>query len=338
MANSKYEYVKDFETSTTLLPHTYTIVRIDGVSFSQFAITHHWKKPMDERAVALMNACAIECMKRFPDIIMAYGVSDEFSFLFNPFTTLYSRRLDKIISVLVSTFASQFVFLWPHYFDIHDEPLQSPPSFDARATSYPTLESARDYFSWRQVDCHINALYNLAFTNLVEKEKLSNHEAHLVLGPTDSAQKNEILFSRFGINYNNSSEVYRKGNILIWSVDNMKPTENTESEQKSIENNDTMSDNASIEPTGMQDSNSPSISRKRSPPKPKRSVHVIHEDMINPSFYDRHIGILPYIPSRDLLQAAKIAKKQEKRQKYNEMKQSTLATITTTTATTTTTI
>lgn len=36
MANSKYEYVKTFEQSTTLLPNTYMVVRIDGRGF------HKW--------------------------------------------------------------------------------------------------------------------------------------------------------------------------------------------------------------------------------------------------------------------------------------------------------
>ena len=33
MANSKYEYVKTFEQSTTLLPATYVVVRLDGRGF-----------------------------------------------------------------------------------------------------------------------------------------------------------------------------------------------------------------------------------------------------------------------------------------------------------------
>jgi tRNA(His) guanylyltransferase len=41
------------------------------------------------------------------------------------------------------------------------------PSFDARLVSYPNLKSLRDYFSWRQVDCHINNLYNYCFWLLV---------------------------------------------------------------------------------------------------------------------------------------------------------------------------
>ena len=36
MTNSKYEYVKTFEQSSTLLPDTYMIVRVDGRGFHKF--------------------------------------------------------------------------------------------------------------------------------------------------------------------------------------------------------------------------------------------------------------------------------------------------------------
>ena len=35
MANSKYEYVKAFELSDNLLPHTWIVVRIDGRGFTR---------------------------------------------------------------------------------------------------------------------------------------------------------------------------------------------------------------------------------------------------------------------------------------------------------------
>lgn len=35
---------------------------------------------------------------------------------------------------------------------------------------------------------------------------------------TVSGDKNEILFSRFGINYNNEPEVYKKGSVLFREV------------------------------------------------------------------------------------------------------------------------
>ena len=34
---------------------------------------------------------------------------------------------------------------------------------------------------------------------------------------TDSSAKNELLFSRFSINYNNEPQMYRKGSVLIWA-------------------------------------------------------------------------------------------------------------------------
>lgn len=35
---------------------------------------------------------------------------------------------------------------------------------------------------------------------------------------TLAADKNEILFSRFGINYNNEPDIYKKGSILFRNV------------------------------------------------------------------------------------------------------------------------
>ncbi|MCJ1236320.1 tRNA-His guanylyltransferase [Varicellaria rhodocarpa] len=78
MANSKYEYVKDFEAQPTLLKSTYIVVRIDGRGFHKFSTKYDFAKPNDRRALDLMNAAATAVMKDLPDIGLAYGVSDEF--------------------------------------------------------------------------------------------------------------------------------------------------------------------------------------------------------------------------------------------------------------------
>ncbi|KAL9104170.1 MAG: hypothetical protein Q9163_000869 [Psora crenata] len=61
---------------------------------------------------------------------------------------------------------------------------------------------------------HVNNLYNTTFWALVNKGKLDATEAEEALKGTLAATKNEILFSRFGINYNNEPEMYRKGSML----------------------------------------------------------------------------------------------------------------------------
>lgn len=80
------------------------------------------------------------------------------------------------------------------------------------------MQNLRDYMSWRQVDCHINNLYNTTFWALIQKGGMGNLEAEELLKGTYAADKNEILFSKFGINYNNEPEIYKKGSVLFRGV------------------------------------------------------------------------------------------------------------------------
>ena len=210
---SKYEYVKKFEVEDKLLPNCWMVVRIDGKAFHRFSDAHGFNKPNDVNALNLMNACAEHVMKEFTDVVISYGQSDEYSFVFRRQTDLYGRRSAKIATNVVSLFASTYVFKWRQFFPATE--LKYPPSFDARAVLYPTNDNLRDYLSWRQVDCHINNLYNTVFWTLVQKGKLSNNEAQLRLKGTVSGDKNEILFSEFDINYNNEPEQFRKGTTII---------------------------------------------------------------------------------------------------------------------------
>ncbi|KAL8870862.1 MAG: hypothetical protein Q9174_003191 [Haloplaca sp. 1 TL-2023] len=214
MAKSKYEYVKTFEQNTSLLPNTYLVVRIDGRGFHHLSSKYNFGKPNDLRALDLMNASAVAVMKEIPDLVMAYGISDEFSFVFDRKSQLFDRRESKILTTIVSTFTSYYVHLWPAYFP--SEPLSPPmPSFDGRVVMYPSKQNLRDYMSWRQVDCHINNLYNTTFWALVQKGQMGTTEAEEMLKGTLAADKNEILFSRFGINYNNEPEQFRKGSVIV---------------------------------------------------------------------------------------------------------------------------
>jgi tRNA(His) guanylyltransferase len=95
-------------------------------------------------------------MTEMQDVVLGYGESDEFSFLFRKRTQLYKRREAKIMTNLVSLFTSYYVLNWRKYFPETD--LKYPPSFDSRIVLYPSDQNMRDYFSWRQADCHINNL------------------------------------------------------------------------------------------------------------------------------------------------------------------------------------
>eukprot|EP00899_Mesostigma_viride_P021903 jgi/Mesvir1/29714/Mv00947-RA.1 len=211
MANSKFEYVKKFELDDRLLPQCWIVVRIDGKAFHKFSDTHAFAKPNDDRALHLMNACARVLMEQQGDIVFAIGASDEYSFVLKKDTSLYGRRASKIISVFVSTFAANYVALWAAHFPT--TPLQYCPAFDARAVCYPNDATLRDYLSWRQVDYHINNQYNTCFWCLVHAGS-TPAEAQGTLKGTLADFKNELLFSRFSINYNTLPLMHRRGTIL----------------------------------------------------------------------------------------------------------------------------
>ncbi|OZJ02424.1 hypothetical protein BZG36_04829 [Bifiguratus adelaidae] len=212
MAKSKYEYVKQFELEDTLLPSTWIVVRIDGRGFHGFSDRHHLTKPNDIRALELMNKAAESVMFKTPDIVLAYGQSDEYSFVLRKNSRLFERRSSKISSTIVSLFTSNYVWHWSQF--LPDEPLQYPPSFDARCVCYPSDQILRDYLAWRQVDCHINNMYNTVFWAIVHGGR-SETEAENELRGTSSAQKQEILFSQYGINYAKEPEMFKKGSVIL---------------------------------------------------------------------------------------------------------------------------
>ncbi|XP_043464076.1 probable tRNA(His) guanylyltransferase [Leptopilina heterotoma] len=213
MAQSKFEYVKGFERDEHCLPNCYIVVRIDGRGFSKFADDHKFSKPNDLTALELMNQAAISVMENFKEIVIAYGQSDEYSFVFRRNAEQFNRRVFKITSNVNSLFASSYVFHWSQFFK--DTQLLYPPAFDARLVLYPMDNNLRDYLSWRQADVHINNLHNTCFWNLVQKKNMTTREANEKLKGTVSSDKNEMLFHDFGINYNNELPIFRKGTIIL---------------------------------------------------------------------------------------------------------------------------
>ncbi|KAL2796127.1 Thg1 C terminal domain-containing protein [Aspergillus keveii] len=289
MANSRYEYVKAFEQPDILLPNTWIVVRIDGRGFHKLSARYEFKKPNDLRALDLMNAAAAEVLKDLPDIVIAYGVSDEYSFVFHPSCDLFERRSAKLVTTIVSTFTAHYIFLWGKYFP--DMPLQSPylPSFDGRAVMYPATKNLRDYMSWRQVDCHINNLYNTTFWYMVQEGYMSNTDAEQELKGTVSSDKNEILFKRFGINYNNEKEIYKKGSVVF--------------RQYQLEETKAGSESKTSQGQGEEESSAPekiSKTQQEKIRKQRRKAQVVveHVDIIKDKFWERRPWILSGKPGK----------------------------------------
>ncbi|KAK3341344.1 Thg1 C terminal domain-containing protein [Lasiosphaeria hispida] len=283
MANSKFEYVKQFEQPDQLLPNTWIVVRIDGRGFTKFSAKYSWEKPNDKTALDLMNAAARAVVTELPDITIAYGVSDEFSFVLHKTCTLFERRASKLVSTIVSTFTGHYIYLWSAYFP--DMPLSPPlPSFDGRAVCYPSLQNLQDYMSWRQVDCHVNNLYNTTFWTLIQLGGMDATEAEKTLNGTFSADKNEILFSRFSINYNNEPEIFKKGSVVFRDYELVEPgTHSVAVEADNI-----------AEPVQQSKSQLENEKKKRA----KARIVVEHLDIIKDDFWDRRPWLLSNKPGK----------------------------------------
>ena len=241
----------------------------------QLSSHYAFTKPNDARALNLMNAAAIKTLSVIYDIIFAYGISDEYSFVFDRSSTLFERRRDKLISTVVSTFTAAYIHLWPQDPFFPNSPLDTAwlPTFDARAVTYPTTANLRDYLSWRQVDCHINNLYNTTFWALVQQGRMGQREAEEALKGTVASDKNEVLWSRFGINYNSESEMFRKGSVVYreYAMQDGLPLESPQNRPEGLSKT-------------QQD--------KQRKAKAKAEVVVKHCDIIKDEFWDQRPWLL----------------------------------------------
>ncbi|XP_060607701.1 probable tRNA(His) guanylyltransferase [Ruditapes philippinarum] len=288
MAKSKFEYVKQFETEDKLLPNCWIVVRIDGKGFHRFADMHNYIKPNDDRALDLMSKAAETVMEEFKDIVLAYGQSDEYSFVFKKTTNVYNRRASKLATNVVSLFASSFVYFWPRYFGT--TMMQYPPAFDSRTVLYPSDKNLRDYLSWRQADCHINNLYNTCFWKLIQEKGLTPAESQERLKGTMSSDKNELLYKEFEINYNNLHPLHRKGTILIRAAKNDLENGDLDlSLQLHISGSSTSRSHTARGHGRATDSRrSPQMSRKLTRP----NIERLHVDLIGEQFWTDYPNVL----------------------------------------------
>ena len=197
-----------------------------------------------------MDHCAKSLLEQLkPHILLSYGFSDQFSFVLDRSSDFCGRNLTDILSVLVSSFTSNYVFNWRTYFD---KQLKYAPAFKGTTLLLPNEESLVSYLLTKQHECYILNLNSTLYSALVgryrrydlnesdgyklvehqiggelppenkgETQKnarlpLSNEDAlSLIKNEIDSVSKiNEFLFKEYGINYNNEPELFRKGSLI----------------------------------------------------------------------------------------------------------------------------
>lgn len=188
--------------SEQVLPKDLPIIaRVDGSCFSNLT-EEHFAKPFDSRFEELMNAAARGVMEYCTQAEFAYIQSDEISFLLPPTEDPFlGGRTQKLSSLLAAKASAVFTQNFS----------SGTAAFDCRAFVLPK-HKATEYFEWRQKDCFRNCVHSVAFYEIAEgaNRGFATERLHGV----SSDEKQELLFSEYGINVNDIPPKRKRGRTL----------------------------------------------------------------------------------------------------------------------------
>ncbi|HEX5597726.1 MAG TPA: tRNA(His) guanylyltransferase Thg1 family protein [Micromonosporaceae bacterium] len=194
---------REYFHSLRVLPGAWTVIRVDGRSFSRLT-EERFDKPYDARFRDLMVATAQALFTEL-DARYAYTESDEISLLLDPGFELFHRGVEKLVSISAGLASAAFT----HAAGV-------PAHFDSRIWVGVSVEDVTDYFSWRQSDATRSALNGWCYWTL-RKDGRSPRQANRTLTGATTADKNELLFHH-GINFNELPAWQRRGVGLWWET------------------------------------------------------------------------------------------------------------------------
>lgn len=186
-----------------LLPGAWTVLRVDGRSFSRFTETH-FEKPFDARFRDFMVTTAQRLLEELHGVY-AYTESDEISVCFAPEWNLFDRELEKLVSLSASIAGATFALA-----------CGKPTYFDSRAWLGVNVAQVIDYFRWRQSDAARCALNGWCYWTLRQNGHSVSQATRRLEGVRPS-DKHELLFAH-GINFNDLPAWQKRGTGLYWET------------------------------------------------------------------------------------------------------------------------
>lgn len=188
------------------------IIRVDGKAFHSYC--RHLKKPFDERFYNCMYRSALRVAREIQNFRLAYGQSDEVSFLMVDDATYRTEpwlggRVNKINSVTASLMTAEF--------NRHAK-LELPIDLQRRTALFDcrvfpiTREEVPNYFIWRQQDAERNSIQMLGRA----------YFSHKQLHNKSCSDIQNMLFTQKGINWADL-EVWQKRGWIISRDHGMDP-------------------------------------------------------------------------------------------------------------------
>ena len=169
-------------TDYKVMPNCYTLVMLDGRSFSKM-VKNKFELPFDDNFIDMMNETAKYICKKIQGALFAYVQSDEISILLSDKgDTFFGGRLNKMQSIIASMAASKFNQLMMLYNLKNgiepNDPMKIVENtklvdLDCKVWNVPTFNDAIAWFIYRQIDCIRNSKQQAAQTYLSFEQLLN---------------------------------------------------------------------------------------------------------------------------------------------------------------------
>lgn len=208
--------IKEFyenRTKVYLNRRTITIIRLDGKGFSKF--TKNLNKPFDDGFSDDMDATAVFLCENIQGARFAYTQSDEISVVLCDYenqesSAWFDYSVQKMTSIAASLATAKFNQL-RHVRSLSKgmeglgESLNKLAFFDARVFQVPTVDEMVNAMIFRQQDCTRNSISMAASANFSHKQ----------LEGKSGSDKQEMLYSQRGVNWNDYKTKYKRGGVIL---------------------------------------------------------------------------------------------------------------------------
>lgn len=226
------------------------IIRLDGRAFHTF--TKGFAKPFDKRMIETMQEVTLELCKNIQGCVFGYTQSDEITLILVDYDGIdkaawYDYEVQKMCSVAASMTTLYFnrifnnkvsAFISEHSKVVNDpqtygdelsksvgdiissytKSLELGAQFDARCFNVP-INDVCNCILWREKDAERNSINSLGQAHFKHKE----------LQGKSTNQVQDMLFTTYGINWNNLSTVEKRGTAIVkdengkWYIDTEMP-------------------------------------------------------------------------------------------------------------------
>jgi tRNA(His) 5'-end guanylyltransferase len=217
----KYEESVNFR----MIPRLPIIIRVDGKAFSRLTKKLKLAKPYDETFMGWMADAAVHVASEMQGCVLAYTQSDEITFVVrtdqsNETTPWFDNRIQKITSVSSSITTAAFNrLLYPWYKENFDGAIPSLAFFDSRVTPYPNMVEVVNCLIWRQQDCTKNSIGSACYYEVARHEEngktIGRGTTRKMMHKLNQDQRQELLFSKTGINWNNYPAEFKRGIVAF---------------------------------------------------------------------------------------------------------------------------